>query len=160
MKRRFIARALMPHRVDEAYPLARAAFPGLTLERWRCFGRNATASASQVTHPEILLAENDCGYIQGLCTYHLLQDLRHGIVMVVDHLAMIDLIDGAAVAEALLAALDALARQAGCGRIHLNLPQQAASGGRPGLYELLRADGHSVDAWRLSKTLDAGPTGS
>jgi hypothetical protein len=158
MKRRFIARALMPQRVDEAYPLARAAVPGLTLERWRRFGRDATASAGKAAHPEILLVENDHGYIQGLCTYHLLHDLRHGIVMVVDHLAMIDLIDGAVVAEALLAALDALARQAGCGRIQLNLQQQA-TGGRPALYELLRAEGHALDAWRMSKPLDAGPAG-
>ena len=150
----------MPHRVDEAYPLARAAVPGLTLECWRRFGRDSTAATGQAAHPEILLVENERGYIQGLCTYYLLHDLLHGIVMVVDHLAMIDLIDGAVVAEALLAALDAVARRAGCGRIHLNVPEQVAGAARPPLYELLRANGHGLDAWRMSKPLETSPAGA
>lgn len=146
----------MPHRVDEAFPLARAAVPGLTLDRWRCFTRGAMASAGQVTHPEVLLVENDHGYIQGFCTYHLLQDIRHGTVMMVDHLAMIDLIDTTAVMEALLAVLEALARQAGCRRIQLDVPQPGP-GGVVGsaLYERLRAADHTVDAWRMTKPLDA-----
>lgn len=156
MKRRFIARSLMPHRVDEAFPLARAAVPGLTLDRWRCFTRGAMASAGQLTRPEVLLVENDHGYIQGFCTYHLLQDIRHGIVMTVDHLAMIDLIDAAGVMEALLAALEALARQADCRRIHLNVPQPEPGGVvRSALCERLRAAGHTIDAWRMTKPLDA-----
>ncbi len=145
----------MPHRVDEVFPLARAAVPGLTLDRWRCFSRGAMASAGRVTRPEVLLVENDHGYIQGFCTYHLLQDIRHGTVMRVDHLAMIDLIDVAAVAEALLAAIEALARQADCRRIQLDVPPGPGGAVGSALHERLREAGHTVDAWRMSRRLDA-----
>lgn len=152
MKRHFIARQLVPDRVDDAFPIARAAVPGLTLERWRVFAGESVAVADGATPPGIMVVENDRGYIQGLCTYRLQHDMRHGTILTVDDLVALDLVDDGAVATALVDALESRARACGCSAIRLHLAEDAkARPNSPVLYEFLKRNGHAVDAVRLVK---------
>lgn len=156
-KRRFIARPLAVDRVDDAFPIARAATPGLTLDQWRGFAAEAMARAPEPAPPAIMLVENERGYIQGICAYRLQRDVRHGAVLTVEHLSTIDLIDTKAVADTLLAALESLAREAGCRIIHLLVPEPSPGhASRGSLYDALRAAGHVVDGLRMTKAID-GP---
>ncbi len=155
-KRRFTARPLALDRVDDAFPIARATTPGLTLDQWRGFASEAMARADAPAPPAIMLVENDRGYIQGICAYRLQRDVRDGAVLTVEHLSTIDLIDTKAVADALLAALESLAREAGCQMIHLHVPEPSPGhAARGGLYDALRAAGHVVDGLRMTKAIGA-----
>ncbi len=154
MTRHFLAKALAPERVDDVFPVARAAVPGLTLERWRGFARLALMPAA-ATASGILVVENARGYIQGFCTYRLQHDIRHGTTMAVDDLVAIDLLDSAPIAAALLEALEARARATDCDVLQLHVPDQAtSSAAASGLYEYLRQSGHAVDAVLLAKPMD------
>lgn len=155
MTRRFFARPLAPERVDEAFPVARAAVSGLTLEQWQEFARMALTPSDTPTALGILVVENGRGYIQGFCTYRLQYSIRHGTALVVDDLVAVDLIDGAPVAAALIEALEARARSTGCKVLQLHVPDEAASKkAANGLYEYLRRAGHAVDAVRLEKAVE------
>lgn len=155
MTRHFRVKVLVAERVDDAFPVARAAVPDLTLERWRQFARLALLPAAAPTASGILVVENPRGYIQGFCTYRLQHDIRHGTTMAVDDLIAIDLLDSAPIAAALLEALEARARATGCDVLQLHVPDLAASSAAAsGLYEHLRQAGHAVDALRLAKPMD------
>lgn len=155
-RRRFIARPLAPDRVNDAFPMARAATPGLTLDQWRDFAVEAMTRAADPAPPAIMLIENEHGYVQGICAYRLQQDVGQGTVLTVEHFATIDLIDTKAVADALLAALERLAREAGCRMIHVHVPEPSPGhASRGSLYDALRAAGHVVDGLLLSKALGA-----
>jgi GNAT superfamily N-acetyltransferase len=152
MKRHFIAKQLAPERADEAFPIARAAVPGLTLERWRVFTGDAVTVGDRASAPGIMVVENERGYIQGLCTYRLQHDMRHGTILAVDDLVVLDLVDNGAVAAALVDALEAWARAVGCSAIRLHVAEDAeARPNSPVLYEFLKRNGHAVDAVRLVK---------
>jgi hypothetical protein len=152
MKRHFIAKQLVPERVDDAFPIARAAVPGLTLERWRAFAGDSVAIADKAAPPGIMVVETERGYIQGLCTYRLQHDMRHGTILAVDDLVALDLVDDGVVAAALVDALEARARAFGCSAVRLHLAEDAqARPNSPVLYEFLKRTGHAVDAMRLVK---------
>jgi hypothetical protein len=154
MKRHFIAKQLVPERVDDAFPIARAAVPGLTLERWRVFTGDAVTVGDRASPPGIMVVENERGYIQGLCTYRLQHDMRHGTILAVDDLVVLDLVDNGAVAAALVDAVEARARAVGCDAIRLHLAEDAkARPTSPVLYEFLKRTGHAVDAVRLVKPM-------
>jgi hypothetical protein len=152
MKRRFIAKQLVPGRVDDAFPIARAAVPSLTLERWRAFAGDSVAVADRAAPPGIMVVENERGYIQGLCTYRLQHDMRHGTILTVDDLVVLDLVDDGVVVAALVDALEARARAFGCSAIRLHVAENTqARPNSPVLYEFLKRTGHAVDAVRLMK---------
>jgi hypothetical protein len=152
MKRRFIAKQLARERVDDAFPIARAAVPGLTLERWRLFTGDSVAAGDRAMPPGIMVVENERGYIQGLCTYRLHHDMRHGTILAVDDLVALDLVNDGAVVAALVDALEARARAVGCSAIRLHVAEDAeARPNSPVLYEFLKRNGHAVDAVRLVK---------
>ena len=152
MKRHFIAKQLTPDRVDDAFPIARAAVPGLTLERWRAFAGESVAVADRAAPPGIMVVENDRGYIQGLCTYRLQHDMRHGTILTVDDLVALDLVDDGQIVSTLVDALEARARAFGCSAIRLHVAEDAqARPNSPVLYELLKRTGHAVDAVRMVK---------
>jgi len=155
MKRRFIAKQLLPERLDDAFPIARAAVPSLTLERWRIFAGESVAIADRAAPPGIMVVENDRGYIQGLCTYRLQHDMRHGTILAVDDLVALDLVDDGAIARVLIGALEERARAFGCSAIRLHVAEDAqARPNSPMLYEFLKCTGHAVDAVRLVKPVD------
>lgn len=155
MKRRFIAKQLLPERLDDAFPIARAAVPSLSLERWRAFAGESVAVADRATPPGIMVVENDRGYIQGLCTYRLQHDMRLGTILTVDDLVALDLVDDGAIAGVLIDALEARARAFGCSAIRLHVAEDSqARPNSPMLYEFLKRTGHAVDAVRLVKPVD------
>ena len=154
-KRGFAVRPLSPDRVDEAYPVVRAAMPDLSLERWRDFASRAVGEPAVSPPPGIMLVESAQGYIYGLCAYRLQHDIRHGRVLVIEELVTLGLVDGASVAATLIAALEERARELGCAAMNLNMsdsfpPRPSCSA----LRDLLTRNGHCVDGVRLLKRID------
>jgi len=155
--RHLTVRALTPERVDEAYPVVRAAMPTLSLRRWREFARRALAHSGEGAPSGILLVESARGYIHGLCAFHVQHDLRHGPVLAIDELVTLDLVDTAPAAAALMAALEARARDLGCAAVRSHVPETAPmrSGGAA-LRQLLERCGHSIEGTLLLKPVDPG----
>ena len=150
MTRRFVVGRLGRDRAEAAYPLARIAVSALTLEQWQRF-----LSAPEGARPGVMAAENERGYIQGLCTYRTVPDLRHGAALEVDDFVVLDLIDGGQVATALLEALEDEARRRHCAVLRLQLPQERGEfPGRHPLMQTLREAGHAIEAVRLVKIVE------
>jgi hypothetical protein len=149
----FAAHRLCPERADAAYPLARIAVPGLTIERWRllvgCLIGAGAGSASG-----ILLAEDERRYIYGLCTFHACLHLQQDEPVLSAQLVVPDLLDPRPVAGVLLRAVRSQAEANQCRVVIVHLPATAAAAGdRPrGLQSALADAGYEplpVMRWRL-----------
>lgn len=103
---------LSPDEIDEAFGLARLAFPGLTLARWRATARRWTA------HPDggtgALLARDSAGRLSGLAPFTVRSNLQTGRSLWVERVASFSLLDGRPVVAALADGLREVARSQGC----------------------------------------------
>jgi hypothetical protein len=162
--RQLTTRPLSAARVIQAFPLIQTALPGVTLAAWRDFaaalmsGRNARGDAwGDAREGGILAVTDRCDYIAGLCCYRLVPDLVHGRLLDAGHFLTFDLLDRQPVAEALAAAVEALARERGCSAVHTRLPHRNDAPPDPGdgLSGLLAARGHRVESLGLCKRLVA-----
>lgn len=164
MDESFIAKPLGRRQIDQAYPLIGAIAPTLGVERWRAFaaamiGEGATAAPGGTIPSGIMTVQNANGYIHGLFSYNVEQDLRHGRALVVDNFVVLDLFDLPGAAEVLLHAMDGLARDLGCTAIHTNLPEpyaalsagSAAGGPASQVLDCFRGEGHRTETVRLCK---------
>ncbi len=145
-------------RVNQAFPLIQTALPEVTLAAWRDFaaalmkGRNARGD---IQEGGILTVADRRDTIAGLCSYRLVPDLVHGRLLDAGNFLAFDLFERQPVAEALAAALEALARERGCSAVHTHLPHRndAPPGPGHGLSGLLAARGYRVESWDLCKRL-------
>ncbi len=152
MKPEYLVRPLAAERVAQAFPLIRDAVGRVSLEEWSRFASALTAPG-EPDAPErasgIVVAERQ-GYIRGLCTYQAQPHLGHGLVMLVHHLVVLEVVGRKAVADALLSAVDELAERQGCRALHVTLPltSEWAVG-------YLRDRGHSVETHCMCRRLKA-----
>ncbi len=93
----------------------------------------------------MLAIQNRLGTIQGLCAYRMEWQLGQGSLCSADALVALDLADPAAVAAALVRALEDLARRHGAAALRIRLPHAAPTTDR--LISRLAERGH---AWRRS----------
>lgn len=158
----FIAKPLGRRQIDQAYPLVRAVAPDLTIDRWRAFAASliGPAKASEPDAPAprtgVMTVQNARGYLHGLFSYVVEEHLRHGRILAVDNVVVLDLFDMTGPAETLLRSMDALARGLGCSAIHTMLPEGCAGGPETGgsLFSCFRSEGHRAETLRMCKPLD------
>jgi hypothetical protein len=171
----YVAKPLGHRQIDQAFPVVQTIAPDLGVERWRDFAAAILAAAElesgdaapagapeQGIRPRgIMTVQNARGYIHGLFSYTVEENLRHGRVLEADNFIVLDLFDPAGAAAELLGAMDELAGQLGCSAIHTNLPDDYSS--LPGycnwLLTSFREAGHAVETLRLFKRLGASPAG-
>lgn len=132
-------RRLTGEAVMQAFPLARLAAGHLTLPAWLRFAEALGAEPPGAKKPRkppgsegLLGVEDSRGYLYALCSFSVAPDLRTGRRLDVDNLVALDLIDGDIPAQALIGALDRLARDLDCPAYVVHLPPaaQAAAAGR------------------------------
>lgn len=144
---------LTAERIAQAFPLIQASLPQVTLEAWRHFAAALVdQGASAATGIILVVGERDT--IAGLCSYRVERDLVHGLLLNADHFLAFDLFDRRAVAHALAAGMEELARERHCAAIHTNLlrPRDAAPAGG-GLVDVLCTRGHRVETLGMCKPL-------
>jgi hypothetical protein len=111
-------------RVDQAYPIANAATPTLSLEAWHTFCRNLE---SRRTHDgelnDILIASNSFGHIKGVCVTASKHHVDYGRLLDVPLIVVASAADEAGVAAEMFAALKVLARSQGCDNIRVWTPE-------------------------------------
>ena len=157
-------RPLSAERVTQAFPLIQTALPEVTLAAWRAFAAALISGADtrgdalgNAREGGILAVTDGRNYIAGLCSYRVVPDLVHGRLLDAGHFLAFDMLDRRPVAEALAAALEALARERGCSAVHTHLPHGNATppDSGDGLSGLLAARGHRIESLGLCKRLVA-----
>ncbi|MFM8800448.1 MAG: hypothetical protein ACKOEE_07820 [Tagaea sp.] len=141
--RGYNVRRVVGEDVLRAFPLARLAAGDLSLPAWLGFAHALGAETAGVKKPRrpasgrnaegLLGVEDARGYLYALCSFAVAPDLRTGRRLCVDNLVAMDLIDGDIPAQALIGALDRLARDLDCPAYVIHLPpaaQAAAAGWR------------------------------
>lgn len=151
MPRTFTIAPLQPEEIRPAFALVRTAWPEVTLPAWRRFAAGATRAARTGAKARrgLIAARAETGAIVGLYAYSVDRDPALGAVLRVDHLIALDLVDRAAVTEALLGSLDSLAAALGCDAIRTILGAR-----QDGITSRFFAAGHHVSGLVLAR-----PTG-
>lgn len=164
----FIAKPLGRRQIDQAYPLVCAIAPGLEVDQWRAFaaavldsatpsgkGGGASGGSGRPADRGIMTVQNAQGYMHGLFSYAAEPHLLHGRTLCVDNFVVLDLFDVAGVAEALLRAMEGLARRLGCTAIHTTLPDRCIQrdSGRDPIPDCFRTEGHRQETIRFCKEL-------
>jgi len=118
---------LASERVLQAYPLIREATPDVTVEGWRRFALAAIGGPRTrlaASGAMVVRTEND--YLRGVFTYHVGPDMHRGRILVVDSIVVSSLFMPEAVADAILEAIDALAKTHDCRTIQTDLLSRTA----------------------------------
>ena len=154
MSRHYHVRPLAESEFARAYPLIRAVAPELSLNAWLGFARVFTVSE---TTPEggIISAQDDGAYIYGLCCYMVLPHLCNRRSLIVEPIVALHVVDPLGPIEALLEALEPIARRLGCESIQLVLPRSEGSeieSDHPS-FDVFRAAGYELDGIKLSRRL-------
>ena len=127
------------------FPLMRLAEPDIDLPRWMAFATKLTRRRDGKAG--ILVARRSVRRFPcGAGSYRLLDDLRHGSVLLVEHFVAADPIDPQSVLRALSGQLDVVARDLGCPAIRVLSPDGSTT------VELRRA-GHEGAGMVMSKIL-------
>lgn len=126
---------LSTEEIDEAFGLARLAFPGLTPGRWRATARRWTARPAGARGA--LLARDGAGRLNGLAPFTVRNNLQAGRSLWVERVASFSLLDGKPVVEALAEGLRDIARSLGCRGMTVQIETGdrallTALGGKPG----------------------------
>lgn len=152
----FSCENLSPDQVGTVFPLLREAIPGLSLQTWLRHAKRL-AHPSRARQSGIMAVRRHPRPLPcGLFIYRRTLDLKHGSVLVAEHMVAIDLLDPEPVMQVLVQELDALAQRLGCGGI-----RTMVIGADAPFASRLRAAGHAHTGATLWKALDGeAPFGS
>src|SRR4051794_38990234 len=102
-----VATPILPHQVAQALPLLQPLTSALDLARWEDFTRLLLDGS---TDRGVDVVCDQRGYLVGLVTYRIVQDLRCGTVLRADQIVASDLIRVRRAVGALVQALELRAR--------------------------------------------------
>ncbi len=130
------------------FPLIREAIPTLDLSGWLRFVRQVTASRLAAQAGIVIARRVGRPFPCGLFCYRVEQDLERGKVLTADHFVAVDLLDPAAVLDALVHELETLGARLGCSAVRgIVHGRQAALAGE------LSAAGHALEASLFGRSL-------
>ena len=127
MSRNVTASHLASERIEQAYPVAQAMRTDLSLGQWASFARAMVGEAPVALDRGIIAARGAQDYIQGLFSYVIAPDLRHGRSLLADNFIALDMRTNSVVASVLIRAMCALARERGCATIQAVVPEEHAA---------------------------------
>lgn len=112
----FTAKPLALNKINQAYPLVRAARPDLTADGWRAVATEYLAARQDAPESPrgVVAVQNEQGYIVGLFCYAACDDMQHGATLRVENLTAIDLFNQAGIMELLLREVERVARRLRC----------------------------------------------
>ncbi|HXQ68723.1 MAG TPA: hypothetical protein VN980_19315 [Alphaproteobacteria bacterium] len=154
MGRIFAVRALRESELPQAFPLVHALIPRLRLEAWLRYAQ--TLGELDGARAGVMSAFDEQGYICGLFCYRMETGLEHGPKLLIEHACALDIVDRQGAIDALLGAIDDLARALFCAQIdvHLDQAQVVLSAPHGPFIAALRARGAIINGIRLSKPVE------
>ncbi len=129
------------------FPLIQAAVPGLTLAQWLRFARRMVRRARPADAGVLVARREGNAFPCGSVCYRRERTLADAPILTAEHFIAPGLAREEQVLAALLARLEALARETGCGAVRSLV---AGHGAELGLFRLA---GHDVDGVVLEKTV-------
>lgn len=133
MSATYQARPLTSHTADMTYPLVQMLQADLTVDRWREFVAEFCAPKSQVASGAgcddilwmrsrgIIVIANERGYIHGLFSYLVRDDMTDGRVLHVDNVMAVEIVSRAYVLDEMREAMSRLSRNHECQAVHVTL---------------------------------------
>ncbi len=133
MSATYQARPLTHITADMTFPLVQMMQTGLTVERWRefvaefCADRGNSAIGAGCDdilwqRPRgIIVIANERGYIHGLFSYQVRDDIAEGLVLHVDNVMAVEIVSRPYVLDAMRDAMNRLVRDHHCAAVHVSL---------------------------------------
>ncbi|MFQ5959303.1 MAG: GNAT family N-acetyltransferase [Alphaproteobacteria bacterium] len=116
----FVLAPLCESRILQAYPLVREVAPDVSLEAWRAYAQTVLRPRRRDGRGIVAVySENE--YLRGLFVYRIVPDMQGGRALVLECFVVSSLFVPHAVASALLAGAEDVAREHGCGTIRAEL---------------------------------------
>jgi len=138
-----VLRPLERAQISQAFPLVRSILPDTSLTRWTDFARAHTLDRSERTARGIMMACNQAGYIAGLFTHEIRDELALGRTLAIASLMVADFPGRDATVGYLIEGMDALANLRGCAAISASL-------------DIALSDGPPTGAWAMHRFVLAG----
>ena len=138
---------------QQAYPLVKTLCPEATEERWVGFVKSCHERCRDARAAGVMIAKDERGYMVGLYSYVVEEDLTHGRTLEVDHFIAADFVGRGRVPASLRLAMDKQAAALDCQALHVNLNSPMGLGDcyNSTLVCGFREDGHAVEGLRLCK---------
>jgi hypothetical protein len=148
-------RLLDPGTIERAYPLVRNLTSGITRDRWGRFARPLVASRSALWPRGLMTIQNAAGYIFGLFSFEVRDDLRANRTLSVENIMIATLPGRDTIWATVVEAVEDLARIHGCRAIRASLNDEFDPGddGRTWLAGSLEAAGYVRDGVRARKRI-------
>ncbi|MBM4073885.1 MAG: hypothetical protein FJ271_33945 [Planctomycetes bacterium] len=113
---------LLDHRlIDRAYPLVRNILPCISLERWSEFAKPHLAARSPKWPRGLMTIQNAAGYILGLFSFEVRDDLHSDRTLLVDNVIVPDMPGHELIWTAIVTTSETLALMNGCRAIRIGL---------------------------------------
>lgn len=129
----YYARPVTSHTADMTFPLVQMLQADLTLDRWREFISEFCTAKPDVTPGEgyedilwlrprgVIVVANERGYIHGLFSYQVRDDMADGRVLHVDHVMTVEIVSTAYVLDAMREAITRLSTDHHCANVYVSL---------------------------------------
>ncbi len=145
----FTVGPLQPGDARAVFPLIREASPAVALPRWLSYVRTVTSGRLAGQAGVVVARRVGRAYPCGLFCYRVENELERGRVLTADHFVAVDLLDPAAVLDALVRELEALGVRQGCSAVRgvVHGTQTELAGG-------LSAAGHALEASLFVRRLE------
>jgi len=120
----FEVRRLTSQKIPLAYPLLHAA-TDIALDKWRAYAKShiEPGTIDPATSSGIMCVEDAKGYIHGLFAYRVVPHLVCQYVLQCENVVALHIVDERRIQDALLEAMERLAREHGCEAIHICLAE-------------------------------------
>jgi len=138
-----VLRPLERAQIPQAFPLVRAILPETSLARWTDFARTHTLDRGDRNARGIMVACNQAGYIAGLFTHEIRDELALGRTLAIASLMVADFPGRDATVDYLIEGMDALANLRGCAAIAATL-------------DIALFDGAPTGAWAMQRFVQGG----
>lgn len=146
----------------QALPLVRSLRPDLTLEEWQSYLDLVDMGSVRGEEPAlsgVMAVRDDAGYLHGLFTYTVAEDIIHGRALQAENVVAVDLLGRDNAARLMVEEMERLAMLHHCAAVHVTVADDRALPPRSvsSLMGRLLATGHVVDGIRLCRRLSGKP---
>ncbi len=154
--KKYVVKPLGEGQVVQAYPLIQSAAPQLTLDQWLDYVQTLTLEGdSDLRCSGVMSVQNGDGYIFGIYCHEVEVNIQHGRVLKVSNFVAANLYDAKSVTDGLIDSMASMARDYGCGAVHVDLPEEARPGPRlvDGIASLFKGAGYQVESVALCRSI-------
>lgn len=129
MRRLYAVGPLLEHEIGPAFAMVQALYSGIPFDSWDAFARTLIGAADQEGRAIVGMRAED-GYLSGLFAHRVEASLEHGRVLVVDPIAVLDLVHPQPAMRSMISAIERAAEGLGCSQTCVYVRSTHASLGR------------------------------